>query len=215
FAEEGFGELLAAHMFDTPEPPSHHVPAISAATDELVLALLAKSPDGRVQTAMELVHRLTAIVGGTSEPRRSRDLAIVGAELALADPSPRNRRPKSTTLSSTASELTVPPVPRSRFGITLVVGAAIAAGIVSYVALSGRGDAPVESPPAREPPGPIAPSTPQVAAPASDPPGSAIDESRTGAAPPTGDRSPDDKPAVATPPDPRRPALDEPRTGAA
>src|SRR5262245_20382904 len=114
FAEEGFGELLAAHMFDTPEPPSRHVPGVSTATDELVLALLAKSPDERVQTAMELVHRLTAIVGGTSEPRRSRDIAIVGAELALADPSPRNRRPKSTTLSSTASELTVPTVPRSR-----------------------------------------------------------------------------------------------------
>jgi len=135
FVVEGFGELLAAHMFEQPEPPSRHVATISEAADELALTLLAKSPDDRVASAIELVHRLAALAG--VEPRRSREVEIVGDDVALSS---QRRRPKSTTLSSTASELTTPAPPRSRFGLGLVAGAVLATGIVTAVALSGSSD---------------------------------------------------------------------------
>jgi eukaryotic-like serine/threonine-protein kinase len=185
FTAEGFGELLAAHMFEEPAPPSQHVATISEAADELALTLLAKSPDDRVPSAIELVHRLTALAG--VEPRRSREVAIVGDELAL---SLQRRRPKSTTLSSTASELTAAAPPRSRFGIALVAGAVLATGIIAGVALYGPSDDDDDAvtAPAAAPRGIVAPR--------------GVDENRVIDNARTGDNPPPDHARIDTPPTP-------------
>jgi len=205
FTEEGFGELLAAHMFNAPEPPSQHVPTVSAASDELALALLAKSPDDRVPSAMELAHRLTAIAGG--EPRRSREVAIVGDDIALVPT--KQRRPKSTTLSSTASELTpVPTAPRSRFGVTLVAGAVLVAAAATAVFYGRPDDDDAPSAPAAAPSKRVDPPRPADDKPRAveDRETSGVDNAGDKAEPARGDTPSDDKPATP----PRKKAIGKP-----
>ncbi|MGN6103810.1 MAG: serine/threonine-protein kinase, partial [Kofleriaceae bacterium] len=59
FVAEGAGELIAHHLFTTPEPPSARAP-VSAALDRLVMRLLAKEPDERLGSAQEVIQALDA-----------------------------------------------------------------------------------------------------------------------------------------------------------
>jgi eukaryotic-like serine/threonine-protein kinase len=58
FVAIGAGELIALHMFETPEPPRARVAAISPRLEQVVLRLLAKEPDERFHTAAALVAAL-------------------------------------------------------------------------------------------------------------------------------------------------------------
>jgi serine/threonine-protein kinase len=58
FEGQNFYEVVAHHLHAAPDPPSHHVPGLPAAWDELVLACLEKDPARRPQSARELEHRL-------------------------------------------------------------------------------------------------------------------------------------------------------------
>jgi eukaryotic-like serine/threonine-protein kinase len=60
FISAGAGEAIGSHLFVTPEPPSRHA-ALSAETDALIIKLLAKPPEQRVQSAKELVSLLTLV----------------------------------------------------------------------------------------------------------------------------------------------------------
>ncbi|MBA3397072.1 MAG: protein kinase [Deltaproteobacteria bacterium] len=53
FVNRGAGELIGSHLFVDPEPPSRHV-SISPQLEGLIMALLAKQPEQRVQSAREL-----------------------------------------------------------------------------------------------------------------------------------------------------------------
>src|SRR2546423_6960106 len=57
FTSEAAGELIGAHLYVEPEPPSKHTPTISADSEKLILALLAKDHKKRPQSARELVQR--------------------------------------------------------------------------------------------------------------------------------------------------------------
>jgi eukaryotic-like serine/threonine-protein kinase len=61
FVRSGAGELIGSHLFLDPEPPSTHVAGLSAETEALIMMLLAKRPERRVQTAKDLAHRLALI----------------------------------------------------------------------------------------------------------------------------------------------------------
>ena len=61
FEAEGAGELIGAHLLVTPDSPRVYLPAISVDTEKLIMALLAKNPEHRPQTAKELSQRLTDI----------------------------------------------------------------------------------------------------------------------------------------------------------
>jgi eukaryotic-like serine/threonine-protein kinase len=61
FVSLGAGELIGAHLYKQPEPPSQHVPSISPEFEALVMRLLEKQPDRRVQTARDLGAYLTQI----------------------------------------------------------------------------------------------------------------------------------------------------------
>ncbi len=61
FVALGAGELIGAHLFMQPEPPSHHIQGISAETEALVMSLLDKQPERRVQSARDLGAYLTQI----------------------------------------------------------------------------------------------------------------------------------------------------------
>jgi eukaryotic-like serine/threonine-protein kinase len=61
FVHTGAGELIGAHLFVEPDRPSRHVEGLSPDTESLIMRLLAKSPELRVQTAQELGQILSEI----------------------------------------------------------------------------------------------------------------------------------------------------------
>jgi serine/threonine protein kinase len=72
FTNLGAGELIGAHLYVPPQPPSKFLPTITPESLALIMALLEKSPAKRPQTAKELGARLLAIAHmhdvGTNTP---------------------------------------------------------------------------------------------------------------------------------------------------
>jgi serine/threonine-protein kinase len=54
FAGRSGVKLLAAHLYETPEPPSAHRPGLPADLEAVVLRCLAKPPGERFQSVDEL-----------------------------------------------------------------------------------------------------------------------------------------------------------------
>lgn len=65
FREKGYGELLAAHIHLAPPRPSSIEPAIPPLFENIILKLLAKRPDDRYQSAIELLHAMDEAVANT------------------------------------------------------------------------------------------------------------------------------------------------------
>src|SRR3569623_781074 len=61
FTDRGAGELIGAHLFMQPDPPSRYIGGLSPDAEALIMALLAKNPAERPQTAAELAQRLAPI----------------------------------------------------------------------------------------------------------------------------------------------------------
>ena len=72
-------DILRAHQVQEPPPPSSKVADIPRALDEIVLALLAKDPDQRPQSAREVVEALDQLLeNGGQGGARGRAALIVG-----------------------------------------------------------------------------------------------------------------------------------------
>ena len=104
FARAGVGELISAHINDTPKPPSARVANIPTEVDEIVLRCLAKSPDARFQTMLELQAACDSLLARLSShdgviPTYTPELMLSpGFRSAIPDDMPAN----PTTLSSAA-----------------------------------------------------------------------------------------------------------------
>ena len=68
FDSQGVGAVIAAHLYEDPIPPRRRVPAIPAALDALVLRLLAKSPDERPQSMIEVDALLANVLAPLERP---------------------------------------------------------------------------------------------------------------------------------------------------
>jgi len=162
FTSLGAGELIGAHLFMEPPTPS----GLSAETTALVMALLAKDPAHRPQSAKELGQRLTRIAQNQGWITATSPNAITAdslADLPIVPPGPRARRPSSapedvtlpsrpnhtppvilaadkpTTLSGAASQSVVD-YPKRRRGLGIAAAAAItlaAGGVAIGIAMSG------------------------------------------------------------------------------
>ena len=157
FNSEGIGELLAMHMYQPPVPPNEAGANISLAAESLILQLLQKQPNDRVQSAADLAR----LLGQGSVPAlagsMSATMAVPGhptpAPLltphGMLTPAPRNTAggvaaSAPTTLSAavgagtTSAGVTEPP----RKSRGLVIGgvvAVVAAGGIAAVMLAGGG----------------------------------------------------------------------------
>jgi hypothetical protein len=74
FQHNSLMAMLMSHANQAPTPPSVHMPGIPPGLEELVLALLAKDPAARPQTAGALADRLTAL-GLTADWTEAKRLA--------------------------------------------------------------------------------------------------------------------------------------------
>jgi eukaryotic-like serine/threonine-protein kinase len=179
FVSEGFGALLNMHLTQPPRPPCQMAPAISPGLDEAVLKMLAKKPEDRFQTMVEVQSALAASVGLTPAPY-GLSTSVIEAQQALqatmSAPIGAAPTPNGTTLSNSTGErvhVATPPPP-ARSGRWVMVGAVGAAAVVAVVVtlLVGRPDrsagparpvAPIESPskPAAPPPAVAVPAAPE------------------------------------------------------
>jgi len=60
FVNHGAGELIGSHLFVEPEPVSRHA-QVSPELERLIMSLLAKQPEQRVQTALDLAQELVHV----------------------------------------------------------------------------------------------------------------------------------------------------------
>ena len=138
FANEGAGEVIGMHLYVQPEPPSRHALGISPDTEALVMAMLAKDPKGRPQTARELAQAFAAVahahgwntligrgVGRRMDRRASRRSrtrrAICRRSRRRCGRTDRESPSQPTTLSGAASQSVAAP-PKSKKWPIIAVG---------------------------------------------------------------------------------------------
>jgi serine/threonine-protein kinase len=85
FLDEGFGDLIIAHVSRPPPEPLEMAPWMTPVTRDVLLACLAKDPNDRPQTMNELVAHLAHI--GAPEVIRLQTPVIVGGPRAVTAPS--------------------------------------------------------------------------------------------------------------------------------
>ncbi|HEY3803496.1 MAG TPA: serine/threonine-protein kinase [Kofleriaceae bacterium] len=230
FATQGAGEVIGMHLYMQPEPPSRHHAGISPDTEALIMALLAKDPAHRPQSARELAAMLQQLAHthgwiSASSPPSMRSASLSDLPVApsytpqLPPVVPIASPNQPTTLSGAASQSMVGGA-KSRVGLFVaigLVGAAAIAGIAIGVSGSASPQPPSSMPAAAAPaplpmptpaptPAPVAP--PPVPAPAPTPAPTPVPKTTTTPAP-----KPPIKPAVKKPkPDvkPAKPASDLP-----
>ncbi|MDB4959101.1 MAG: serine/threonine protein kinase [Myxococcales bacterium] len=185
------GDMIAAHLRETPLAPSIYVPQIPITVDAIVMRCLAKNVDDRYATMTELARELAAVIGSLSEipsivpvraprppnptptpPRaiaeapplvsRGADTAAGSGPLAAAPLGPLS------TLASGAGE-SMPAMSRGKriFGALLAVVALGAIVTTIVIATSKSTDSTRARPPAIQP---TAPADAAVVAPVIDAP---------------------------------------------
>jgi len=108
FISEGFGEVLMKHMTDPPPPPRQIVPEIPEHVEAAVLCALAKKPDERFSSMVDLRTALTktsfrvptTFRSPTSTPSPTQNRVATANTFRAPDTHP-DARPGSSTLSAT------------------------------------------------------------------------------------------------------------------
>lgn len=173
FEANSFMAVLEGHVRRVPLDPRQAAPErpIPAGISALAMALLAKEPDARPQTAAEVASTLRALLAEhdaelTRCPTGPRSQADAGADtisvLALA--AGHTAAPVSSA-SASADAVTIAPLAaepaqgltsasspgRSRLGLFVGLGAAIGVTAVAAVVLVGPGDVPAAQEPSSAP----------------------------------------------------------------
>ena len=116
FAGQSVEEQILAHLTAPPPLPSRSNPAVPAAFDAVVAAGMAKNPDERYQSVLELAQAASWAIGGTAVTARSGVLPIAkpvgpdgreSAETLLGDDTPNT--PDPTPLATPESREVVVP----------------------------------------------------------------------------------------------------------
>jgi serine/threonine-protein kinase len=166
FDLSGVGAIISAHLREAPPRPSSRVPQLPPEIDELVLRCLAKTPDERFATMLELQQTCDAVLALVSRgsarnhsmPSGSTPMPIVIPTPVLTPSAPPDA---SRTTLSTSSGQSLGGIPRRRLGLWIAAAAlAGGAGATVAVLISRVG--------ARGVPGPAAQAAPAPAGEGSD-----------------------------------------------
>jgi serine/threonine-protein kinase len=204
FANEGAGEVIGMHLFVQPEPPSRNALGISPDTEALVMAMLAKDPKARPQTARELAQAFGVVAhahgwntssGAAWSADGSQSFAPQSYTPSYLPPQPTPLRSPTaspsqpTTLSGAASQSVAAPPKSKKWPLVAIAIAVLIVGAgVSFSVLNGRDDKAIEKAIDKAP----AATAPAVVAPVAAPPA---------APPPVVEAAPiETKPAVVEPP---------------
>ncbi|MBL8621155.1 MAG: serine/threonine protein kinase [Myxococcales bacterium] len=157
FHSEGIGELLAMHMYMAPQSPTELGLPISTAAEGLIMQLLQKRPDDRVQSAADLARLLGQQsmpgIAGAGAPTISSSGMHTPAPLltphGMLTPAPRMSGGQvavtaPTTLSAasgagTTSAGVAEPPRKSRGLLFGAIGAVVAGGAIAAIVLGGGG----------------------------------------------------------------------------
>ncbi len=168
FDHEGLGEVIAAHLYETPANTRALNPDVPTALDACIQRMLAKSPEQRFQS-MEAV---IAALGGRQSVGRTPIPPTVA--VAVATPLPQtvaawaSRPPDAySTTHRTAGELVSTPSARRRRALVVVAGLAGALAVGGGVAALLLGRSSHEGPvvKAARPPEPVPAPPPAMVAP--------------------------------------------------
>ncbi len=157
FDADGVGAMIAAHLKEPATPPSAVAPHVPTIIDPLVIRCLAKHPEGRFTTMLELQRACDAVL----EQLPAEDAVTAPRSM----PSFPAREDATTTLGASVGESTASARPRR---VTLWLGvsvAAVVAGVVLAVMTTGgsSGSEPSTISPTARPgdkPSPNGPATP-------------------------------------------------------
>ena len=189
FVSEGWGEVVLAHLTKPPPSPRSRNAAIPETLEVLIMKALAKNPDERFSTAIEMRSALRAMTGTSTFPPRS-TLATMPATPTATSMPPKvpttfrtatgevsSLNPILPTLAETPADLR----PKSKRGLAIAgVAAAAAVAGVAFFAVSGKPQNDVATAP------PVAPAvTAPVVAAAQPPPAPKPPPSETPPPPPT------------------------------
>jgi serine/threonine-protein kinase len=136
FYERGLGDMIMAHIQREPRPPRELNATLPRALEDLILRLLAKSPDDRPQSADAVVDELDGLV---AESERLTRRFAAGTQRRSQDPTTRS----------------LPyPLRRRRRWVWLAAAGVLVAGAVTggYALLVGRAAPPPTPAPAPIPP---------------------------------------------------------------
>ena len=176
FDYEGVGEIISAHLREPAPAPSTFAKGLPRAVDELVASCLAKNPDERFASMLDLQR--------ACEAQLARITGAGAQTIALTGNPTMHLPPPPTTMSGSAGETS--PVRRTRGnGLWFALGGvALALGVAAFALLRDKGgrEAPPEAPvvhaaappplpaPPPDPPKPVPEAVKPVAAPDPPPP---------------------------------------------
>jgi serine/threonine protein kinase len=193
FAYEGFGELIAAHLREMPDPPQSIDPGIPDGLNALVMKALAKRPDDRHQSMAALMLELDTVLGAMSstpyrmggstmvlptvkdEPAKgpAPHAALEGRTQVLQPEAEQTGKRKTTTFSGStgALEPTTHVRPRSKTPMLMAAAAVVVLGGTAVGLLSRKSGAPTaaRAPIPIEQPAPPPPPVTRTAEPAPAP----------------------------------------------
>src|SRR3569623_192091 len=185
---EGVGEIISAHLREPAPAPSTFAKGLPRAVDELVAGCLAKNPDERFASMLDLQR--------ACEAQLARITGAGAQTIALTGNPTMHLPPPQTTKSGSAGVTS--PVHRTRGSVVWFAlgGVTIALGVAAFALLrdKGRGEVQPEAPPVHAAvPAPLP-------APPPDPPTPAPEPVKPVAPP-----APPAQPEQATPPAPDKP----------
>jgi serine/threonine-protein kinase len=151
FVREGVGELIGAHLFEAPRAPRDLEPSVPAALEAVVLRMLAKRPEDRQQSMLDLERELERVdlqqrtpslpstppaasaLGRTAPMVSVAGGRDTGARAPVAPTAARNSEAREAdTLDAGAVARTTPGPARRRLApaVALGAGAIVAIGLV-------------------------------------------------------------------------------------
>jgi tRNA A-37 threonylcarbamoyl transferase component Bud32 len=137
FDYDSWGELVAAHIHETPPRPRDIDPELDEDVEAIVLKAIAKRPEDRYASMAELSRALEDLWrSAISSPRSMMFTPPAGIEVAA----PRDPTPAEMSPTLFAAEMTVPRIPRRKPWLVVAALGIAAAAVGAYFAFGGDSD---------------------------------------------------------------------------